>query len=202
MKDALDPDLTRLALWEVGFEVPREDMHGKEGKEQVSEMTACWALAGARAEGDCIHRFQAIAYAPRAIIACKMLPPVRAALAKPVEHGEGSSPDAEPVEPVSAKSTKLFMSALSRASEENTGGKNSGAYEGSVGEYRDDLCLAQFMEGLSALYCLPDPDAMLDPKEVVDIPRAQAEAGAEEAFRVVFEYGFKIKLNHHIVYHA
>ncbi|KAG6862884.1 hypothetical protein C0993_001075, partial [Termitomyces sp. T159_Od127] len=48
-----------------------------------------------------------------------------------------------------------------------------------------------------------DPDATLDPADEGDIiPRAEAEQGAEEAFKAVFEYGPKIELDHYIVYHA
>jgi hypothetical protein len=47
-----------------------------------------------------------------------------------------------------------------------------------------------------------DPDAVLDPTEVVSMEKAEAEKGAEMAFRAVLEYGPKIELDHHLVYHA
>ncbi|KAG6906232.1 hypothetical protein DXG01_015064 [Tephrocybe rancida] len=110
---------------------------------------------------------------------------MHAALAKLAHYGDGTGLNTEltsPLEPVSAKSTKSFMSALSRASDESSTqkGKNPDAYEGGVGEYWDNLCLAQFLEG--------GPDVVLHPEEVVDIPRAEAEVGEEEAFRAVFEF--------------
>ncbi|KAG6915424.1 hypothetical protein DXG01_011573 [Tephrocybe rancida] len=280
--------VARLALWEVGEEVPGEDLQvqGKEGTEKVGGSAACWRVLEQEAtwsksiysyglaaclledwdtdtdtpEGkkkkeermkeaeklmarvphvrqkiagksiplekfvarkarkfatqknrlllpalEVAYIFQAIAHAPRSVVTRKMLPPVRAALAKLSQYGDGTGLDAEPVEPVSAKSTKSFMSALSRASEKSSTrkGKNPSAYEGGVGEYWDDLCLARFLEGVCLRFiAYPDPDAVLHPEEVVDIPRAEAEAGAEEAFRAVFEYGPKIELDHHIVYHA
>ncbi|KAG6864918.1 hypothetical protein C0991_006406 [Blastosporella zonata] len=125
--------------------------------------------------------FQAIAHAPRTIVARKMLPLVRAALGKLALYGEGTGIDGAepPPSPVSAKSTKSFMSVLSKASERG-GGRREAAYEGGAGEYWDDLCLARFLEGVCLRFiAYPDPDAVLDPDEVVDIPRAEAEAGAE-----------------------
>jgi hypothetical protein len=47
-----------------------------------------------------------------------------------------------------------------------------------------------------------DPDAVLDPAEVVNLPRDEAAAGAKAAFEAVFANGPKIELDHHLVYHA
>jgi len=43
---------------------------------------------------------------------------------------------------------------------------------------------------------------VLDPAEVVEMEKEEAEKGAEKAFRAVFEHGPKIELDHHLVYHA
>ncbi|TFK32751.1 hypothetical protein BDQ12DRAFT_692043, partial [Crucibulum laeve] len=75
-------------------------------------------------------------------------------------------------------------------------------YEKGQG-YWDDLCLAKFLKGVCLRYvAYPDPDAELDPNEVVSIPKEEAATGAEEAFRAVFEHGPRIELDHHLVYHA
>ncbi|KAJ7106703.1 hypothetical protein C8R44DRAFT_805709 [Mycena epipterygia] len=69
--------------------------------------------------------------------------------------------------------------------------------------YWDDYCLARFLEGVCLRYvAFPDPDAVLDPEEVVGIPRDEAAAGARAAFEDVFENGPKIELDHHLVYHS
>ncbi|KAH9957650.1 hypothetical protein BGW80DRAFT_1465685 [Lactifluus volemus] len=48
----------------------------------------------------------------------------------------------------------------------------------------------------------PDPDALLDPDEVVPIPQEEAAHRSGAAFRAVFENGPNIELEHHIVYHS
>ncbi|KAL0953074.1 hypothetical protein HGRIS_007274 [Hohenbuehelia grisea] len=76
-------------------------------------------------------------------------------------------------------------------------------YEGGAGEYWDDLCLAKFLEGVCLRYvAYPDPDAQLDPDEVVSIPKEQAVQGSISAFEVVFEHASKIDLDHYLVYYA
>ena len=55
------------------------------------------------------------------------------------------------------------------------------------------------------LFCLntnQDPDAEVDPNEVVKISKAEAEKTAEASLKAVFEHGTKIDLDHHLVYHA
>lgn len=48
----------------------------------------------------------------------------------------------------------------------------------------------------------PDPDAVIDESQVLPISKAEAEKQAEDAFRLVFEHGPKIELDHQIVYNA
>ena len=43
---------------------------------------------------------------------------------------------------------------------------------------------------------------MPESEEVVSVKKEDAEREAEEAFRAVFEFGPKIELDHHLVYHA
>jgi hypothetical protein len=43
---------------------------------------------------------------------------------------------------------------------------------------------------------------VLDPTEVVSMDKAEAEKGAEKAFRAVLEHGPKIELDHHLVYYT
>ncbi|KAH6894046.1 hypothetical protein BKA70DRAFT_1320347 [Coprinopsis sp. MPI-PUGE-AT-0042] len=79
---------------------------------------------------------------------------------------------------------------------------NEKGYEGGTG-YWDDFCLAQFLRGMCLRYvAYPDPDAVIDENEVLPMSKAKAEKQAEEAFRLVFEHGPKIELDHHIVYHT
>ncbi|KAJ7743912.1 hypothetical protein DFH07DRAFT_869858 [Mycena maculata] len=69
--------------------------------------------------------------------------------------------------------------------------------------YWDDYCLARFLEGVCLRYvAFPDPDAVLDPAEVVGTSRDEAAAGGRAAFEAVFENGPQIELDHHLVYHA
>jgi hypothetical protein len=79
---------------------------------------------------------------------------------------------------------------------------NEKGYESGTG-YWDDFCLAQFLRGICMRYvAYPDPDAVIDENEVIPISKSEAEKQAEEAFRLVFEHGPKIELDHQIVYHA
>jgi hypothetical protein len=43
---------------------------------------------------------------------------------------------------------------------------------------------------------------VLDPNEVVKIPKEEAVKKSEEAFRLVLENGPRIELDHHIVYYT
>ena len=62
--------------------------------------------------------------------------------------------------------------------------------------------------GFFSLFCngnddsifVKDPDAELDPEEVVVISQDEASKAAEEAFRKVLEYGPQIELDHYLVY--
>ncbi len=47
-----------------------------------------------------------------------------------------------------------------------------------------------------------DPDAIIDPNEVVALPKTQAETVSEEAFRLVLKNGPQIELDHRVVYHT
>ncbi|KAF8264918.1 hypothetical protein EI94DRAFT_1590818 [Lactarius quietus] len=76
------------------------------------------------------------------------------------------------------------------------------AYENGAG-FWDDWCLARLLEGACLRYiAYPDPDALLDPDEVVSIPRAEAAKRACAAFEAVFANGPKVELDHFIVYYA
>ncbi|KAK7042053.1 hypothetical protein R3P38DRAFT_3389870 [Favolaschia claudopus] len=69
--------------------------------------------------------------------------------------------------------------------------------------YWDDYCLARFLEGVCLRYiAFPDPDAILDPTEVVSMSRDEAAKASRASFEAVFENGPKIELDHHLVYHA
>ncbi|KIL61677.1 hypothetical protein M378DRAFT_82296 [Amanita muscaria Koide BX008] len=71
------------------------------------------------------------------------------------------------------------------------------------GGYWDDYCLTKFLEGVCLRYiAYPEPDATIDPDEIVSIPKGEAEAKSVAAFKFVFENGPKIDLDHYIVYHA
>ncbi|KAF8057392.1 hypothetical protein FPV67DRAFT_1527200 [Lyophyllum atratum] len=155
------------------------------------------------------YLFQAIAHAPRAVIAGKMLPLVRAALARLAVHGDGQDASVTPTStvspttPVSLGSTPSEKSGK-RAKKDANGRTGANAYEGGAGEYWDDLCLARFLEGVCLRFiAYPDPDAVLDEvDQIVGIPARDAEEGAEEAFRTVFEYGPMVELDHYLVYYA
>lgn len=75
-------------------------------------------------------------------------------------------------------------------------------YEDGQG-FWDDFCLAKFLEGVCLRYVAhPDPDAVLDPLENVSIPKDQALQRSLAAFRAVMDFGPRIELDHHLVYHA
>ncbi|OBZ74848.1 Tetratricopeptide repeat protein 39B [Grifola frondosa] len=68
--------------------------------------------------------------------------------------------------------------------------------------YWDDLCLANFLKGNCLRYiAYPDPDAVIDNLEKIDIP-SDAEESALAAFESVFTDGTKISLDHYLVYYA
>ncbi|CAA7263917.1 unnamed protein product [Cyclocybe aegerita] len=119
------------------------------------------------------YLFLAIAHAPRTVIVTKMLPEVDGLLAELDKHKSKSDKERE------------------------------AAYANGKGGYWDDYCLAMFLKGVCMRYvAYPDPDAELDPTEIVSIPKEDAEEAAETCFRAVFEHGPKIELDHHLVYHA
>ncbi|KAJ8085866.1 hypothetical protein PM082_004685 [Marasmius tenuissimus] len=77
--------------------------------------------------------------------------------------------------------------------------ENGGAGVG----YWDDYCLAKFLEGVCLRFvAYPDPDAELEPDKELSVSKEEAEKGATEAFKFVFEHGPSIELDHHLVYHA
>lgn len=51
-------------------------------------------------------------------------------------------------------------------------------------------------------FVFKDPDAELDPEEVITIPQDKASTAAEESFRSILEHGSKIHLDHHLIYHT
>ncbi|KDQ49454.1 hypothetical protein JAAARDRAFT_42869 [Jaapia argillacea MUCL 33604] len=78
--------------------------------------------------------------------------------------------------------------------------KDPTKYESGKGYY-DDLCLAQFLEGVCLRYvAYPDPDAVIDPSEKVNLTLGDAEARSEAAFNAVLSNGTKIELDHYLVY--
>ncbi|KAA1467016.1 hypothetical protein DENSPDRAFT_768100 [Dentipellis sp. KUC8613] len=80
--------------------------------------------------------------------------------------------------------------------------RDTAKYGGGRG-YWDDWCLTRFLEGVCLRYiAYPDPDALLDPDEVVPISQADAAARAMKAFESVFANGTKIELDHQVVYFA
>jgi hypothetical protein len=82
-------------------------------------------------------------------------------------------------------------------------GSTEADYEGDGAGYWDDYCLAKFLEGVCLRFvAYPDPDALIDPDEVITIPKEEAEAKSAAAFQFVFEHGQKIELDHYLVYHA
>ncbi|RDB18771.1 Tetratricopeptide repeat protein 39B [Hypsizygus marmoreus] len=143
------------------------------------------------------YLFQAIAHAPRGVIIGKMLPQVYEVLGRLGRYGD----------------VDVGAGVLGEKGEKGVGGekgkgKKEGveAYEGGAHEYWDDLCLAKFLEGVCLRYvAYPDPDAVPDPTDSAlsgDISKEDAEKGALRAFKSVFEYGPRIELDHHLVYHA
>ncbi|KAF9034810.1 hypothetical protein BJ165DRAFT_1356068 [Panaeolus papilionaceus] len=83
-------------------------------------------------------------------------------------------------------------------------GKRAKSYDkerGGEPAYWDDVCLALFLRGVCLRYiAYPDPDAEPTPSES-DLLSKAADA-SEWSFKMVFEYGTKIELDHHLVYHA
>ncbi|KAI0049076.1 hypothetical protein FA95DRAFT_1489914 [Auriscalpium vulgare] len=73
----------------------------------------------------------------------------------------------------------------------------------NAANFWDDMCLARFLEAVCLRYiAYPDPDALLDPAEMVTISQEDAAAQSIEAFESVFANGQKIELDHYIVYYA
>ncbi|KZO92430.1 hypothetical protein CALVIDRAFT_546961 [Calocera viscosa TUFC12733] len=69
--------------------------------------------------------------------------------------------------------------------------------------YWDDFCLARYMEGVVLRYiAYPDPDAVLEEKDRVTIPRDETAQAALAAFQDVLDNGLRIELDHYIVYYA
>lgn len=136
------------------------------------------------------YLFHGIDHSPRSVIVGKMLPEISAVLADLDNYKDKSEKE---------KQT---------------------SYGGGKGGYWDDYCLAMFLMGVCMRYvaypvsfscrqvgvvCLKtkqDPDAELDPNEVVKFSKAEAEKTAEASLKAVFEHGSKIDLDHHLVYHA
>ncbi|KAF8200119.1 hypothetical protein BJ912DRAFT_1029695 [Pholiota molesta] len=149
--------------------------------------------------------FQGITHAPRGVIVRRMLPEVDAALRElgvledvvAVEHTGGVSGKGKE----SSSSEKVRV----KTPEKEWRAREKG-YHGGKG-YWDDYCLVMFLRGVCMRYvAYPDPDAELDPADdastATAIPQAHAARAAELAFQAVFEYGPKIELDHHLVYHA
>ncbi|KAK2459721.1 hypothetical protein APHAL10511_008255 [Amanita phalloides] len=141
------------------------------------------------------YTFLAISHAPRQVIIHRMLPDVYRALDK-LERYSNTDVD------VGEKARK--SGSVGGEKEKKDGGKlRVNEYETNGIGYWDDYCLAKFLEGVCWRYvAYPDPDAEIDPNEVVSIPREEAETRCAAAFQFVFENGPKIELDHHIVYHA
>jgi hypothetical protein len=59
-----------------------------------------------------------------------------------------------------------------------------------------------YLSLIANLMTRQDPDALLDPDEVVPIPQAEAAHRASTAFREVFANGPNIELDHYILYHS
>jgi len=75
-------------------------------------------------------------------------------------------------------------------------------YENGQGYY-DDLCLARLLEGVCCRYmAYPDPDAIVDENDNIQISKSESVRRAKTAFQTIFANGPKIELEHHLVYHA
>ncbi|KZT51274.1 hypothetical protein CALCODRAFT_503722 [Calocera cornea HHB12733] len=69
--------------------------------------------------------------------------------------------------------------------------------------YWDDLCLARYMEGVVLRYiAYPDPDAVLEADDKVDVSQDETAKAALAAFQEVLDNGAKIELDHYIVYYT
>ncbi|KAL5496113.1 hypothetical protein ACEPAH_3030 [Sanghuangporus vaninii] len=79
---------------------------------------------------------------------------------------------------------------------------NPKKYEDGHG-YWDDLCLADFIEGVCYRYlAYTEPNAVLDPEETYEMPREEAEQRGLAAFQRVLSNAPKIELDHHLVYYT
>ncbi|KAF8801787.1 hypothetical protein BYT27DRAFT_7197766 [Phlegmacium glaucopus] len=76
-------------------------------------------------------------------------------------------------------------------------------YVGGRESYWDDYCLGMFLKGVCMRYvAYPDPEAELDPQEIVTIPQDEASKVAEESFRSGLEHGSGIELDHYLIYYT
>ncbi|TRM59257.1 hypothetical protein BD626DRAFT_409302 [Schizophyllum amplum] len=101
--------------------------------------------------------------------------------------------------------TQLAALGVAHAGEE--GEKPSDARAAAYGAgFWDDFALSRFLEGVCLRYVAypgwQDPDAIPDPEDPVGTAIPDAGAHAVAAFLQIFEFGPKIELDHHIVYHA
>ncbi|KAF8659477.1 hypothetical protein AX16_001844 [Volvariella volvacea WC 439] len=166
----------------AGKSIPLEKYVARKARKYLSQGQRL-SLAGL----ELAYLFLGIAHAPRHVIITKMLPEAHNVLGQ-----LGYAPCAG----ASAGTSSTNKSEKERKEIEKK-------WHGGKGGYWDDYCLARFLEGVCLRYvAYPDPDAVLDPNEVISILREEAANGATKAFQDVFEYGPKIELDHHIVYHA
>ncbi|EJT97245.1 hypothetical protein DACRYDRAFT_119682 [Dacryopinax primogenitus] len=69
--------------------------------------------------------------------------------------------------------------------------------------YWDDLALARYMEGVVLRYiAYPDPDAVLQESDKVNISQKETAEASLAAFQEVLDNGFKVELDHYIVYYT
>ncbi|THU87395.1 hypothetical protein K435DRAFT_782464 [Dendrothele bispora CBS 962.96] len=79
-------------------------------------------------------------------------------------------------------------------------GSDPKKYLDGKGDYWDDLCLVDFLEGICLRYiAYPDPDAELD---LSAMSQEEADKASEEAFNAVLKNGPMIELDHFLVYNA
>ncbi|THG96567.1 hypothetical protein EW145_g7756 [Phellinidium pouzarii] len=78
-------------------------------------------------------------------------------------------------------------------------------YESKAKRFWDDYCLAHFLEGVCWRFVTyPDKEAIITEEETTSrqINRVEAASRAQRALQQVIKHGFKIELDHYIVYHA
>ncbi|KAL1743719.1 hypothetical protein HDZ31DRAFT_83230 [Schizophyllum fasciatum] len=132
-----------------------------------------------------------IGHAPRHVLTGRMLPTVWAQLEKLGVARAGRAGGA-------------VADKTGGAVADRTGGLPDDKAAESYGSgYWDDFALSRFLEGVCLRYiAFPDPDALRDPEEPTGPAMPDAGAHAAAAFQQVFEFGPRIELDHHIVYHA